>query len=133
MSSSTKLLNVSFMVRVLRNREANDGFNSERAYQKDKTSRQTSEGVRKSFRFRKEKMVPTMFHEKKKKSKKASSPSSSPPSSGDDPEVICENSSFHFLLFLGGGSALGFTCLGRGFWLWRTEEGGAVNPSKVFT
>lgn len=66
-------------------------------------------------------------------SQKASSPSSSPPSSADDPETVCENSSFHFLLFLGGGSALGLSCLGRGFWLWETEEGAAVKPSKVFT
>lgn len=67
------------------------------------------------------------------KSQNAFSPSSSPPSSADDPEAVGENSSFHFLLFLGGGSALGLACLGRGFWFWETEEGVAVKPSKVFT
>ena len=56
-----------------------------------------------------------------------------PSSSADDPEAVGENSSFHFLLFFGGGSALGLGCLGRGFWLWETEGGAAVKPSKVFT
>lgn len=66
----------------------------------------------------------------RRESQNASSPSSSPPSSADDSEAA--NSSFHFFLFLGGGSALGLDCFGRGFWLWATEEGGAVKPSKVF-
>lgn len=69
-------------------------------------------------------------HRLAKESQKVSPPSSSPPSSAEDPEAV--NSSFHFRLFLGGGSARGFGCLGRGFWLWETEEGVAVKPSKVF-
>lgn len=83
-------------------------------------------------RFRQQSFIyiQTRFNER---SQKASSPSSSPPSSADDPEAAGENSSFHFLLFLGGGSALGLGCLGRGFWLWETAEGAAVKPSKVFT
>lgn len=58
--------------------------------------------------------------------------SSSVPSSADDPERVGENSSFHFFLFLGGGSARGFTCLGRGLWFWGAAEGGSVRPSKAF-
>lgn len=125
MSSSTKLLNVSFIVRVLRNREANGtgGFNSKCDRSK---IRRVSRGNIYTASYQ---HIQTTFN---KKSQKASSPSSSQPSS-DDPEAVGENSSFHFLLFLGGGSALGLSCLGRGFWLWETEEGAAVKPSKVFT
>lgn len=42
------------------------------------------------------------------------SPSSSPTASGEASSVESVNSSFHFFLFFGGGSALAFGCLGLG-------------------
>lgn len=42
------------------------------------------------------------------------SPSSSLTASGEESEGDVVNSSFHFFLFLGGGSALAFDCLGLG-------------------
>jgi len=129
-SSSTKLLNVSFMVRVLSNREANGsgGFNSKSvADQKSRRGREREERYLDTIISND---IKARFNEN---SQKASSPSSSPSSSADDPEAVGDNSSFHFLLFFGGASARDLSCLCRGFWLWETEEGSEVKPSRVFT
>lgn len=139
-SSSTKLLNVSFMVLVLRNREENGtgGVNSERQREKrergdegEGRTREIKQHIRGSCR------APSSHgNEPKGPLKPQPSPSSSDSSSGED-------SSFHFLLFLGGGSALVLGCLARGLdWDFCdvgvargsefTERGGVFRPSSVF-
>lgn len=144
-SSSTKLLNVSFMVLVLRNREENGtgGVNSER--QREKREREDEgEGRTREIKQHITEEVAEL-HQAMGMSlnegplKPQPSPSSSASSSGEDSEY----SSFHFLLFLGGGSALVLGCLARGLdWDFCdvgvargsefTERGGVFRPSSVF-